>query len=69
MFEFRSPRDRALLCGPGPSRRDFLQVGSLAAVGLSLPQYARAAAEGKVRPGCEDRSCIMIFNLGGPSHI
>ncbi len=69
MFEFRSPHDRALLCGPGPSRRDFLQVGSLAAVGLSLPQYARAAAEGKVRPGCEDRSCIMIFNLGGPSHI
>jgi hypothetical protein len=69
MFEFRSPRNRALLCGPGPSRRDFLQVGSLAAVGLSLPQYARAAAEGKVRPGCEDRSCIMIFNLGGPSHI
>ena len=69
MFEFRSPHDRALLCGPGPSRRDFLQVGSLAAVGLSLPQYARAAAEGKVRPGCEERSCIMIFNLGGPSHI
>ena len=71
MFEFRvaRPGERALLCGPGTSRRDFLQVGALAAVGLSLPQYARAASEGKVRPGCEKRSCIMIFNLGGPSNM
>lgn len=71
MFEFRvaRPGERALLCGPGTSRRDFLQVGALAAVGLSLPQYARAANEGKVRPGCEKRSCIMIFNLGGPSNM
>ena len=44
-------------------------MGALAAVGLSLPQYARAASEGKVRPGCEKRSCIMIFNLGGPSNM
>ena len=69
MFEFRSSQNRALLCGPGPSRRDFLHVGGLSAIGLSLPQYARASAEGRVRPGCENRSCIMIFNLGGPSHI
>jgi hypothetical protein len=71
MLEFRvaRPGERALLCGAGTSRRDFLQVGALAAVGLSLPQYARAAAEGKVRPGCEKRSCIMIFNLGGPSNM
>ena len=69
MFEFRvaRPGERALLCGAGPTRPDFLQVGALSAVGLSLPQYARAAAEGKVRPGSEKRSCIMIFNLGGPS--
>ncbi|MFN6189550.1 MAG: DUF1501 domain-containing protein [Planctomycetia bacterium] len=71
MFEFRvaRPGERALLCGSGPTRRDFLHVGALAAVGLSLPQYARAASEGKVRPGCEKRSCIMIFNLGGPSNM
>jgi hypothetical protein len=68
MFEFRSAADRAWLCG-GPRRRDFLHAGALSAIGLSLPQYARAAAEGRVRPGHEDRSCIMIFNLGGPSHI
>ena len=64
-----TPRDRAVLCGRGRTRRDFLQVGALGAVGLSLPQYARASAEGKVRPGHEKRSCILIFNLGGPSHV
>jgi len=71
MIEFRvaRPGERALLCGPATTRRDFLHVGALAAVGLSLPQYARAAAEGKVRPGREKRSCIMIFNLGGPSNM
>ena len=69
MFSFLAPRPRALLCGGGPTRRDFLHVGALSAVGLSLPQYARAAAEGQVLPGHENRSCIMIFNLGGPSHL
>ena len=71
MFEFQvtRPGERALLCGSGPTRRDFLQVGALAAAGLSLPQYVRAASEGKVRPGHENRSCIMIFNLGGPSQV
>jgi len=72
MFDFlaESPRDRAVLCSPGfRSRREFLQVGALSAIGLSLPQYLRAQAEGKVKPGNDKRSCIMIFNLGAPSHI
>ena len=36
VFEFQvaKPNEKALLCGSGPSRRDFLQVGALAAVGL-----------------------------------
>lgn len=71
MFEFQAvrPGERVRHCGAAPNRRDFLQVGALAAAGLSLPQYLRAAAEGKVRPGHENRSCIMIFNLGAPSHV
>jgi hypothetical protein len=71
MFEFQVPaaRGRAVLCGRGPSRRDFLHVGALSGLGLSLPQYVRAAAEGRVRPGHENRSCILIFNLGGPSQL
>ncbi|MFM7077330.1 MAG: DUF1501 domain-containing protein [Planctomycetaceae bacterium] len=67
MLDFLAP-GRAGLCG-GASRREFLQVGALSAIGLSLPQAARAAAEGRQRPGHENRSCIMIFNLCGPSHV
>ncbi len=71
MFDFlaESPRDRVRLCGPGRSRREFLQIGSLAALGLSLPQYLWAKENGAIKPGNDNRSCIMIFNLGGPSHI
>jgi Protein of unknown function (DUF1501) len=71
MFDFLadSPRDRAVLCGPARSRREFLQIGALSALGLSLPQYLRAEQSGLVKPGHEKRSCILIFNLGGPSHI
>jgi hypothetical protein len=71
MFDFQVPSsgDRARLCGHGRTRRDLLQIGALGAIGLSLPQYVRAAAEGRVRPGHENRSCIMIFNLGGPSQL
>ncbi len=71
MFDFlaEGPRDRARLCGGGHSRREFLQIGALSAVGLSLPQYLAAKQAGAVKPGNDDRACIMIFNLGGPSHI
>jgi len=51
----------------GITRRDMLQVGALGAIGLSLPQLAAAKDAGKVKPGHEKRSCIMIFNLGAPS--
>ena len=71
MFDFlaESPEDRVRLCGRGASRREFLQVGALAAIGLSLPQYLQARAEGRVNGANDRRSCILIFNLGGPSHI
>jgi len=53
----------------GLSRRDFLQVGTLGAIGLSLPALV-AAEEAKAIPsGKDDRNCIMIFNLGAPSQI
>lgn len=71
MLDFIAPnnRDRVRLCGSGPSRRDFLTVGALSAIGLSLPQFLQAKDHVKMRPGTEKRSCIMIFNLGGPSHV
>jgi hypothetical protein len=46
-----------------------LTVGSLSAIGLSLPQLLWAKKAGAVRDGHDDRACIMIFNLGAPSHI
>lgn len=53
----------------GTTRRDFLQVGTLGAAGLSLAGYAAAKEKGAVKPGHENRSCIMIFNLGAPSQL
>ena len=53
----------------GLNRRDFMQVGSLGAVGLSLPQLMAAREAGKVKPEHDDRSVIMIFNLGAPSQL
>lgn len=53
----------------GTTRRDFLQVGALGAIGFGLPQLMAAKAAGAVKLGADDRSCIMIFNLGAPSNI
>ena len=53
----------------GVTRRDVLQVGALGAVGLTLPQYMAAEANGAIKDKDDDRACIMIFNLGAPSHV
>ena len=53
----------------GVTRRDFLQVGTLGAMGLSLPQYLEAKEKGLVDKKNDNRSAIMIFNLGAPSQL
>lgn len=53
----------------GVTRRSFLQAGTLAAIGLSLPRYLWAKEQGAVDSQGDRRSAIMIFNLGGPSHL
>ena len=53
----------------GTTRRDFMQVGALGAIGLSLPQYLAAKEHGEVDRSKDERSCIMIFNLGAPSQL
>lgn len=53
----------------GITRRDFLQVGTLGALGLSLADLAALQARGAVPQGNDDRSAIMIFNLGAPSQL
>lgn len=55
----------------GINRRELLQVGTLGAIGLGLPQLlaAEQAAKAAGHDVDNDRAAIMIFNLGAPSHI
>jgi hypothetical protein len=51
----------------GVNRREFLQAGTVGAMGLvCLESAAHAMTAAKTADG---RSCIMIFNVGGPSHL
>ena len=61
-------RGQAHTCD-GMTRRDFLQVGSLGAIGLSLPDLLAAQAQGAVAKEHDERSVILIFNLGAPSQV
>src|ERR1700675_19506 len=63
-----SGRGQAHTCD-GITRRDFLQVGTLGAIGLSLPELLAAKAQGAVSKDADERSVIMIFNLGAPSQL
>lgn len=61
-------RGQAHTCD-GITRRDFLQVGTLGAIGLSLPDLLAAKAQGAVAKDHDEKSVIMIFNLGAPSQL
>jgi len=66
MWEFHGP-GRVHTCD-GVTRRDFLQVGSLGAVGLGLTQWQALQAQGATSPN-KDVNGILIFNLGAPSQL
>lgn len=54
----------------GLHRRDFLRIGSLALGGLTLPGLLRAkAAAAEAGVLTKDRSVVLLFLQGGPSHI
>ena len=53
----------------GTTRRDFLKVGTLGAIGFSLADLFAAKAAGNVVTTHDERSAIMIFNLGAPSQL
>jgi uncharacterized protein (DUF1501 family) len=52
----------------GLTRRDFLRAGALSAgaVGLSLADLARLGA---APTGSKETNCILLFLVGGPSHL
>src|SRR4051812_36394480 len=53
----------------GVTRRDFLQVGALGALGLTLSKFAAMQAMGAVSKGNDEKAVILIFNLGVPSQL
>lgn len=55
----------------GVTRRDFVRVGGLTAMGLGLTDLMRlrAAAVAKELATGKARSCILIWLDGGPSHL
>jgi hypothetical protein len=53
----------------GESRRQFLRVGGLSALGLSLPAYLRLRqASAAAAAGKNNINCILLWMQGGPSH-
>src|SRR5438874_6352080 len=52
----------------GVSRRDFLRVGALSFLGLSLPDFLRLQAAAAAAPVRAD-ACILLWLAGGPSHL
>jgi uncharacterized protein (DUF1501 family) len=55
----------------GISRRAFLRVGGLSALGLSLPAFLRLRHLAAAEAGTSSKpvSCILLWMQGGPSHI
>src|SRR5262245_37664086 len=53
----------------GVTRRDFLQVGTLGALGFSMAKLAQLQALGATDTKSSDKACILIFNLGAPSQL
>jgi len=61
---------RAIRNCDGVSRRNFLQVGSLAVGGLTLPDLLRRkAAAAEAGQTVKHKSVILLWLAGGPSHI
>ena len=58
-----------LLVGPKNSRRDFLRIGAISTVGLTLPQLLQAQeADRPNRREARARSVILVYLGGGLSH-
>src|SRR6516162_2786705 len=52
----------------GLSRRSFLRVGGLSALGLSLPAFFRMQAAAATKTSAKSSNCILLWMQGGPSH-
>jgi hypothetical protein len=50
------------------SRRELLRVGGLTALGVHLPDVLRSQVAASEKPS-KEVNCILVWMLGGPSHI
>jgi hypothetical protein len=53
----------------GIRRRDVLRIGSLAALGLTLPRFLELRATAGQAGAGNDTSCVLLWLQGGISHI
>jgi uncharacterized protein (DUF1501 family) len=53
----------------GRRRRDFLKIGAITCLGLSLADYFRLQAANPATARRHDASCILLWLNGGPSHL
>jgi hypothetical protein len=51
------------------TRRDFIKIGSLGFLGLSLADFFRLRAASGATAVAKERSCIILWLSGGPSHL
>ncbi len=65
----RLDADRPVQFCDGLRRRDFLHAGSLAFLGLGLPQFLDLKALGAVDKAKTDVNCIFLMLVGGPSQL
>jgi uncharacterized protein (DUF1501 family) len=63
----RLDANRSVSFCDGLTRRDFLHAGAISTLGLTLPALAAQKAAGGFKD--RDTNCIMLFLVGGPSHI
>jgi hypothetical protein len=64
----RLEANRSVSFCDGLTRRDFLHAGSLATLGLTLPGFFGRLNANQTKKD-NDVNCIMLFLVGGPSHI
>ncbi|MCA9154183.1 MAG: DUF1501 domain-containing protein, partial [Planctomycetales bacterium] len=53
----------------GRTRREFLRVGALGLGGLALPHLLAAKSLGASNRIIRDKSVVLLFLQGGPTHI
>lgn len=65
---FRLDAEKSVEFCDGLKRRDFLHVGALSMLGLTLPTFMAAKSYGMV-DNSTDKNCILLFLVGGPSQL